>query len=238
MRLGGFVFRPRGLTSLVALLLFALLIGLGFWQLDRAQQKKALQAAFAIQSAHAPLALERLDPGALTSRYRRVSARGRYDGEHQVLFDNQISEGRPGYHVLTPLKLASGGAILVNRGWLVADPARRRTPDVAVSEAEVIVQGRIGQPANPGLQFAEQGEEWPRVVQSVDYQRLSQALGYPLLPALILLDADAEQGYRRDWQPRFGGFGPARHYGYAVQWFALALALAVIYIVMNSERAT
>jgi cytochrome oxidase assembly protein ShyY1 len=65
---------------------------------------------------------------------------------------------------------------------------------------------------------------------------LSAELGYPLEPAVILLDPEAEGGYQRDWHPSFGGFGPERHQAYAVQWFSLAAALLVIYMVVNTHR--
>ena len=74
-------------------------------------------------------------------------------------------------------------------------------------------------------------------MQFIDYERLSDALGYQLLPAVILLDPQQPHGYLRDWRPGFGGFGPERHLGYAVQWFALALTLIVIYVVMNTRRS-
>ncbi|MBE2293473.1 MAG: hypothetical protein IAF00_00925, partial [Phycisphaerales bacterium] len=70
---------------------------------------------------------------------------------------------------------------------------------------------------------------WPRVIPYVDYPQLSTILGYPLQPAVILLAPEAPDGYWRDWRPRFGGLGPERHRGYAVQWFALAVTLIILY---------
>jgi cytochrome oxidase assembly protein ShyY1 len=73
-------------------------------------------------------------------------------------------------------------------------------------------------------------------VQYLEYPPLAAELGYSLAPAVILLDAAAPDGYRREWQPTFGGYGPERHRGYALQWFSLALALLVIYVVVNTHR--
>ena len=61
-------------------------------------------------------------------------------------------------------------------------------------------------------------------------------MGYPLQPAVVLLEPEAAEGYWRDWQPRFGGFGPERHQGYAVQWFSLAMALVILYLTTNIHR--
>ena len=68
-------------------------------------------------------------------------------------------------------------------------------------------------------------------------ERLAAILGYPLRPSLILLEPEAPGGYRRDWQPRFGGFGPERHRGYAVQWFALAATLVILYLAAHARRS-
>jgi len=74
------------------------------------------------------------------------------------------------------------------------------------------------------------------VIPYVDYQRLSAILGYPLQPVVILLVPEAPEGYWRDWRPQFGGFGPERHRGYAVQWFALAVALIILYVFASARR--
>lgn len=238
MRAGSLIFRPRPIPSLAVLLLLPLLLGLGFWQLDRARQKEALAAGFAGQLDLPTVPLAAVDPVDPGSRYRKVSVAGRYDGEHQLLLDNQIRDGRPGYHVYTPLRTATA-AILINRGWVPWGESRRPLPDVAIARREVTLEGRLAQPANPGLRLdgAETaGSDWPKVIQHVDYDRLATALGYPLIPAVVLLDPQAADGYRRDWQPAFGRFGPQRHRGYALQWFALAATLAAIFIVVNVRR--
>ncbi len=237
MRVGSLEFTPTPLPSLVTALLLALLVSLGFWQLGRAGDKEALARAFEIQ-AHLPaVALTTLDPADPATRFRRVTAQGRYDTQHQVLLDNQLREGRSGIHVYTPLRLVDmDAAILVNRGWLPWGASRLRLPEVALTVDAVQVEGLLSQPANPGLKLEGQAENWPRLVSFLDYEQISQDLGYPLLPAVILLDPAAAHGYGRDWEPRFPGLGAERHRGYAVQWFALALALLVIYLGTNTTR--
>ena len=236
---GRWVLRP-GLASTVAtLLVLPLLLTLGFWQLDRARQKTELLAAFVERSQQPPASLAEANPIDPASRYRRVVATGRYDSEHQLLLDNQLRNGQPGYHVLTPLRLAQGSAILVNRGWLPLGGSRRELPDVAVTAEPIAVVGWLAQPTNPGLRLGDAAggdPRWPRVVPYVDYDRLAALLGYPLWPTVILLEPEASAGYWRDWQPRFGGYGPERHQGYAVQWFALALALVILYLAASTRR--
>lgn len=237
MRVGSLEFAPALLPSLATALLLALLMSLGFWQLGRAGDKEALVRAFETRARLPAVDLAGLEPADPASRFRRVTARGRYDTRHQVLLDNQLRDGRPGVHVYTPLWLAGqDAAILVNRGWLPWGESRQRLPEVALTVTAVRVEGLLSQPANPGLKLGGPGRGWPRLTSYVDYRQLSGELGYPLLPAVILLDPSAEHGYRRDWEPRFPGLGAERHRGYAVQWFALALALLVIYLVTNTRR--
>lgn len=67
-------------------------------------------------------------------------------------------------------------------------------------------------------------------------ERFPKILSYPLKPVIILLNPEVGQGYWRDWQPSFGGFGPERHQGYAVQWFALSVALVILYVIAGIRR--
>jgi surfeit locus 1 family protein len=237
--IGRVTFKPTLIPSLITAVVLSLLLTLGFWQLSRARHKEDLQVAFATQSNLSHVPIEQIDLGATASRYRRVVAQGRYDTAQQILMDNQVQDGQAGYHVYTPLRLSDSElAILVNRGWVPLGPSRRQLPDVTMSAAVASVHGRLSQPVNPGILLAnpESTGAWPRVVQHVDYDELAAALGYPLAPAIMLLDPDAEQGYRRDWRPLAEGFGPERHRGYAAQWFSLAIALLAIYIVVNTVR--
>ncbi|HXH02629.1 MAG TPA: SURF1 family protein [Candidatus Competibacteraceae bacterium] len=236
----GYAFRPGRVPTLVTLLLLPLLLGLGYWQWQRAAEKEALLAAFQTRQALPAVELAVLpDPAAADNRYRRVMVRGHYDSAHQILLDNQPDAGRPGLHVYTPLRLdGRTEALLINRGWLPWGSSRAELPDIALAQREVTVIGWLGQPANPALRLgsAEGQGGWPRLLGYLDYGALARQLGYPLLPVVLLLDPQVEQGYRRDWQPQFGGLGPERHRGYALQWFALAAALLIIYLAVNLRR--
>ncbi|MBK7540312.1 MAG: SURF1 family protein [Candidatus Competibacteraceae bacterium] len=241
LQLGDWLFQPGWPSTLATLLLLPLLLGLGFWQSDRARQKAELQTAFAERFQRSSVPLADVDPADPAQRYVRVSASGRYDDAHQLLLDNQVRDGQAGYHVLTPLRLNDHTAVLVNRGWLPLGASRQTLPDVAVPEESVTVTGWLAQPANPGLWWGEAtgaASTWPRVVPYVDYQRLGVLLNYPLQAAVILLEPDAPAGYWRDWQPRFGGIGPERHRGYAAQWFGLAASLLILYLAINISRSS
>lgn len=202
--------------------------------------KTELQAAFAAHRDQPPVVLAEIDTADPANHFRRVLVSGRYDAAHQILLDNQLREGQPGFHVLTPLRLTDGSAILINRGWVAQAESRQSLPNLPAPAEPVTIIGWLAQPANPGLRMGDAAgsdRRWPRVVLYVDYDRLAAIVGYPLQPALVLLDPAAPEGYRRDWQPRFGGIGPERHQGYAVQWFALAVALVILYLAANLSRS-
>lgn len=238
MRIGGFRFNPGLWPTLATLVLLPLLLSLGFWQLDRADQKRAFLASVELGREAAPVDLNRETPGYDQVRHHRARAVGEYDGAHQLLIENQIRDGRSGYQVLTPLRLRGTDlAVLVDRGWLPAPARRTELPDVTAPAGPQPVSGVIDSGPAPGLKLGGAGEEsgWPRRVQFLDYAGLGALLPYRVLPYLIRLDDEVTGGYRRDWQP-VQEMGPARHQAYAVQWFGLALALLVIYLVVNLKR--
>lgn len=239
-RLAGRRFRPRLVPTLATLFFLPLLIGLGLWQIHRAQYKEHLQAAFAARVKQPPVALASLDPTAPGTRYRPVRVSGHYDSAHQLLLDSQFDGDRLGYHVYTPLQLTEPNrVILVNRGWVPRGENRAVLPKLTVPAGPVTLTGLLAQPNNPGIHLGDSLEEpgWPKIVPYIDYGALDQALGIRLVPAVVLLEPGMPGGYARDWKPTFGGFGPMRHLGYALQWFALAIVLVVLYISLNLRPA-
>lgn len=215
--------------------MLALLVTLGFWQLDRAAQKRELQAAYAGASAATPLVVETAAAIATLPRYTQVSLRGRYDGSRQGLLDAQVYQGRPGYRVWTPFVLDDGGHVLVDRGWVPAAPERDRLPPVGVDIGPRAVVGMVAPLPRAGLaleapETLEQG--WPRRLLWPDAAAVEANWG-PGVPArIVLLRADQADGFVREWMPATG-IPPERHLGYAVQWFGLAIALVVIWLVVG-----
>jgi len=238
MRIGGLEFRPGRWPSLVTLLLLGLLLSLGFWQLDRASEKRALLAEFA-QGRDGTIIQIEADLHTFDNlQYQRAGVTGHYDTAHQFLRDNRTYNGKAGYHVLTPFMLRdSGTAILVNRGWIPIRRGREYLPDTPVGSESRNLTGLIKQPPGNAFMLGEEKvrQGWPYRIQQIQTEQLAQELGYPLLPVVLLLDKNQQDGFVRDWHPLV--FGPERNVGYAVQWFGLALALLVIYIVVNTRKA-
>lgn len=223
------------LPPLAGAVLVALFSALGFWQLDRAEQKRAVQAAFS--DAGERLAVT---AGASYSLYQPLTATGRYLGKRQFLIDNMILDGRVGYFVVTPFEYEGGSPLLlVNRGWVAKDSGRDVEAALRTGSGaeETTIRGRAGQLPRVGIRagevFADNGG-WPRTANWPDLDDLAAALERDVLPFVLLMDPEVGTGLVRSWRPRQAG--PLRHVGYAVQWFALAAAVMVTAVVLYRKR--
>jgi len=227
-------FKANLFLTILAILVLALLINLGNWQLSRAQDKQDILDLQAARLNLKPVGLSTVELTDNSLRYLPVSMTGELDTAQQLLIDNQVKKGRTGYFVLTPLKLESGGAILVNRGWVPTGLDRSLLPDVKLSESLVSLIGKLDHFPSVGIKLKGADEltiGWPSVTQVVDIKKVSARLGYDVLPYQVLLNNEEPNGYDRDWVPM--KMGPEKHHGYAFQWFALATAWVVIYFVLT-----
>jgi surfeit locus 1 family protein len=238
LRIGSRVFEPRAFTTLLALALVAALVTLGRWQLHRADEKQALYTLFD-SGQDATRAVDAATPR--LPRYQHVAAVGAYDSGRQILIDNMSNaEGRAGYYVITPFALQRGGWLLVNRGWLPVGTSRAAKPDVAVPAQQREIKGRADELPRAGMQLGARlplAPPYPVVANFPTHTEIAALLhesAWAQAANLVLLDPSEPDGYLRQWQPP--GFAPIRHIAYAVQWFSLAAALVVIYIVTNLRR--
>lgn len=231
-------FRPRLLPTLVALPVAAALAGLGFWQLERAAEKRALLERHAERRAAAPLPALPRPCDLARHRYLRVRLRGRYLADRQILLENRVHRGRVGYHVYSVLVPAGGGPwVLVNRGWIPAPPRRTEAQAPPPPAGEVDVTGMLNRPAAVGLRLGEALEgpvRWPLVLPYLDERIATRALGHEVYGCVVYLDPQAPGGFVREW--RIVEFGPERHLAYAVQWFALAAAVLVLWFATQRRR--
>ncbi|MDJ0926329.1 MAG: SURF1 family protein [Gammaproteobacteria bacterium] len=238
MRAASVTFRPPLWASLGLVAACSLFIAAGIWQLGRADEKRALLASFADGAADDMLDGPVPDSRMSALRYRRIRLQGRFDSTRQVLLDNVVVDGQAGYHVLTPLRTETG-SVLVNRGWVAADPDRSVLPDIKVSEAPRQITGQLDRLPVPGIRLeppaADARAAWPRRALFPTAGQLTAQIGYPVMDYQVLLAPDAADGFRRDWQPTT--MTPDTHLGYAVQWFAFAIVLAAIYVVVNLKRS-
>lgn len=227
----------RAVAALVAI---AILSALGFWQLDRARQKRDLHALFTQRLEQPPLdlSLHRAVPLA-GEAWRATRAYGTY-GPPTFLLDNRIRGGRVGYEVLGTFTLADGQRILVDRGWIPAGATRRDLPRLDIPSQAQALRGRLAPAPSTGIALGSPlppEELAPGLwrIQRVDFAELGARFGTEYLPALVYLDAGEPGGYDRAWALPAPDDG--KHTAYAVQWFSMAGAIVIIFLLSLRRRA-
>ncbi len=241
MRIAHLEFRPSLLPSLAFVLMFALLVSLGLWQLQRAVDKEKFLSDRSERASRNLLDLNLAAGVGVEDRFRPAVAVGRYLNERQWLLDNRVVEGRPGYHVFSMFELQDPRSplLLVNRGWVPVGESRQFLPDLPLpDDSSLRIIGRLDRPASVGIRMGEARlDSLARLilVPYLDIQALEQALGRSVYRFALVLDEQQAGSLRRDWV-RAEQITPDKHLGYAVQWFALALALTIIYVGINSRR--
>jgi len=204
----------------VLVIQFALL---GVWQVDRGMTKRAQQAAFDSQTGFASW-FDGMD----VRPFQKLKATGEFDTERQFVLENIIISSRYGYYVITPLVLAEDEPLLmVNRGWLERTAQEFDAAEIDFTAQRVTVRGRAGSLPRAGYRMGEAitpGSTWPMPAVYPTLEDLSQALGRPVQPFVLLMDPQDDYGYHRHWVPE--EMGPGRHFAYALQWFAMGIVLA------------
>ena len=215
----------------------ALCVRLGIWQLDRLEQRRAFNAHVESMWAADPLTIDgQLSRDLTTMEYRAVTVSGTYDFENQIALRNRYHGDEYGYHLLTPLVLDDGSAVLVERGWIPADgnsaPADWRKYD---EPGWVTVEGqiRLGQ-TKPDLG----GVPDPTLVPGqtrldfwniVNIERIRAQVPYPLLDIFVQPNVDMDDTVPPiPYQPEIE-LTEGQHFGYALQWFTYATILVLGY---------
>lgn len=213
----------------------AVTVSMGRWQLGRAEEKQALQRVMDERAGLPPLAQGQLAAStheAQAQLQRRVVLTGRWAGRHTVFLDNRQMDGRPGFFVVTPLEIAPGEAVLVQRGWVPRDPRERtRLPAVPTPPGQVRVEGRVVGPPSRLFDFgggpqADSGA----IRQNLDPAAFARETGLALRPLSVQQQVAPvpDDGLQRRWPAPALDVG--KHHGYALQWFAMAAVMAGLYV--------
>ncbi|MDR2212348.1 MAG: SURF1 family protein [Pseudomonadales bacterium] len=222
--------------TLLYLLLLPLLLRLGFWQLAREQEKLALLAVYESRQQQAPAPLETLNP-ADDLQYRQVRLSGAPDNAHLFLLDNRLYQGRAGYEVLQALRADDGLLVFINRGWVSQGATRADLPEIAPLPARLQVQGSIYVPVGEPVLLSDElmSAGWPKVIEALQLEEMQRVaeLDGTLFPYTLRLAEGAEGALIRAWP--LINLSPAMHRGYAVQWFAMALALSLLYLYYSTR---
>lgn len=213
-----------------ALIVAAGTLSLGQWQLRRAAQKEALQAAIAEQSKLPSLdnASFNAVKNVVDATHRPAQLRGVWQSGHTVFLDNRPMSDKTGFLVVTPLALeGSSQVVLVQRGWVQRDFTNRtHLPDISTPSGTVTVQGRIAPPPSKLYEF--KGIESGRIRQNLDMAAFTTETSLSLLPISLLQTGATNDGLLRDWAAP--NLGVEKHYGYAFQWFALCALVLGLYV--------
>jgi cytochrome oxidase assembly protein ShyY1 len=216
-----------------------LFLRLGEWQLDRARAAQELLDAFGA-AQHAPLedfsAVSAVPPAA---RFPHVRVSGRFVEGRGYLRDEQVRDGKVGVEVIDAFAVdGSPALLLVDRGWIAWTRAGTQPALPALPAGEVELSGVYAPFPGSGMRLGGNAlarqAAWPKLTLALDPAEIGADLGRPLLPRVLLLDADAASGFARSWTPAI--MPPARHQAYAFQWFALALAAVVVFVALHWKK--
>lgn len=213
--------------SLVFILLLPLLLRLGFWQLERADEKTQLLAEYQ-QQRNLPAQLFS-DDGGKIAEYQSVIVKGTYNSKYYWLLDNKPRSGKVGYEVVMPFWTGKQW-VLVNRGWVVAPVLRSELPVIHTPKEMVEIQGYFYQEAKNAIiknTGSDHSAAWPKRVLQLDAKQIEYDLQSAVYPKVLRIHDGEDSAFITEW-PLISTL-PEKHSAYAVQWFAMALTLSILY---------
>ena len=213
--------------SILILATMAFLVSLGFWQLDRADQKRSIEAS--IQKANTGVVELIINQNELLNKeYYEVRLQGSYISDKQFIYDNQIVDQVSGYYVLTPFVLTGqSNAIMINRGFIPWNGRRDQLDDIAVDSAFREVKIQVSRPIKRiELKTSDISNQFPVLIQAIDFDVIEEISSTSFVDVIGLLDPSSDDGFVRKWEPYTGSI--EKHIGYAIQWFLMALVLGII----------
>lgn len=237
-------FRDKGLVlaGVATLVGVALLIGLGTWQMQRLAWKQGLLGSIA-ERVHAkpvsPAVVEERAREGGDIEYTRVSFNGVFDNDREIHLYALSDAGAPGFHVITPMRLAGGDIVLVNRGFVpndLKDPARRAAGQLT---GDATVTGLVRHPDQQGM-FIPSNDPARNIWYWRDVDAMATAAegGDAARVHRFIVDAEAEPKPPGGWPS--GGVTrltlPNRHLEYAMTWYGLAAALFAVFIAFAAVR--
>lgn len=218
--------------TLCVVIFFPLLVSLSLWQIDRAEEKITIRQAWENQQSAEPVAFSKTLE---TTEYQRIFAQGRFLPAKYWLKENQFFNGQLGYHVVMPFETASGAVIAVDRGWVQGTARRDYQPPVTTPAGDVRIVGVLARPSDSKLIREDETsvKGWPHKILEIDLRVMSRQSELRLLDKVLRLDADSPGALIAHWKPI--NVSPAKHYGYAVQWALMALALIILYVFASTN---
>lgn len=233
-------FRFNWKVTLFAVGFTVAFVNLGIWQLSRAEEKQQLLAANAKQRALPAVSSAELmaqqDKGSAGQQpyQRRVELNGQYDQQAIYLLDNRVLNGTVGFEVIQPFHDAEGGmTFFVNRGFAPMGPTRQDLPQLATPQGKVRLLASVYRPDGKAFLLADAmpsgTDTYPKVIQSLSELPYPESFRFSLR-----LDQTSPGALPRHWPLAI--MSPATHTGYALQWFTMALALALLWLYFSFPK--
>lgn len=230
-------FRPRLLPTIGTACLLALFIHLGLWQAGKGERAQAAREQHATRSQLGPVNVGAALLDAEHTQDAPITATGTYETQSSFFVDNRQDGGRPGLHLVTPLKIdGTNTRILVNRGWVGWGNNRKQLPHVDTPTGKVTVTGVAAVPSSKAFfLMPDHPEAWPELWPRLDLVRYTSQSAHPVQPVVLLqTNDDTGPALVRKWPPPEDR--AAMHHSYAMQWFGMAIALLVFFGVASTRR--
>lgn len=228
IRLGRF--RPGWRMTLFVGLMLPVLVSLGSWQLSRAEEKRQFEESYLDR-----ISALGVEPGEVVAPFQRLKLSGSYEADRYFLLDNQTRRGAVGFVVVSSFLASDGRRWLINRGFIPGDGTRRSLPVVESPSGPVTLVGLAWPELGlmPVFGADEWSADWPKLVQRLEVVRMAA-----LLANAEPLEVRLEAGQKGVFDPAVTELNmpAAKHTGYAVQWFGLAMALGIGYLFFGFRR--
>lgn len=241
---------PRWRFIFLAIIGIWFLSALGFWQLNRADEKRSMLMHYAQLHTSSPIALNKNVKK--IENYQAIQAKGTYDNTHVFFLDNQFYQHQLGYEVIQPFILPNvKQVLLVSQGWIKASDDRHQLPVLTSIVGEQNIRGTAYFPSKSLLLLGSNSDSdernashWPKRIEKLDQKDMQKWLGHPIYPFIVRLNAisqeqkslqhQANDSFIRDWP--IVALPPERHIGYAVQWFAMAAVGLILLFAVNIKK--
>lgn len=224
----------------LSFLFLPVLVYLGLWQLDRAQEKQTILDQWQQQQALEPISLNNIPWRSINESKlkRKVSVVATFDISRYWLLEGKMYRGEPGYHVVMPAQLNDNRWILVNRGWIKGNPRREILPVFSTPSTQQLIKGNINTPSH-SIFVKNEGigdrSTWPYRLLQIDTTQMGHQLNEKLPDFIIEINEDSPVALQAQW-PQVN-MTPSKHFGYATQWFLMAFTLLVLWFFANTNMS-
>lgn len=220
-------------ATLVAFVAIVIMLALGFWQLERKNQKEVRLTQIEFASTQSNIQLNQVLKNYASYQDFIIEAEGNLLTQ-SFYIDNKLYDGRAGFHVYQPFQ-TDYGMLMLDLGWLPSDAPRPALPSYKMLNFSNVT-GALYIPQNNRLinETNRHYGRFPALLQQVDLSEMEQHLNAPLLPFVLRIQEEDNSPFVRDWQAVI--MSPQKHLAYAIQWFGLAIAGLTVYLLSALKR--